>query len=639
MKIYDTKYKDLIAALDFFQKGDLDNAQIKCQKVLLLEPKSIDANHLLGVIYLQRQMFSTALEFIDKALASGGSNPKFLSNRSLALSGLGRFEEAIIEVDNAIELDPLFAESYYNRSNILLKVERFNEALNDLDKFITLKPNHYIAIYVKANLLKKLGHVDLAIVNYKEVIKLKPDFTEAMINLGLLLADSGSLEESMTFFDGVISIRPDIYECYINKGALLERMGKFEDAYNSFKKALTLNPNAKDALLNTGIVSEKLGKLQESLDCYSQLIKLDSKNLGAYFNRGYVNERLQRLDDSINDYTKAIELAPEYWDAYWNRALAILCKGDYEKGWLEYENRFKLTMAGNFYAKGGSKYALWNGDPQLIQGKVLLVFAEQGLGDTIQFCRYIKHVSSMGAKVVFQVQRPLINLLKELEGVGEIICEGEQLPEFDYYCYLMSLPLFLNTKIDSIPNTIPYLKADPEKMKYWGEKLGPKTNKRVGLVWSGGFRPDRPDLWLLNRRRNVDLIKLAGLKTDGIEFYSLQKGELPEAELVVLHLQNWDGPKIINQADYLNDFTDTAALIENLDLIISVDTSTAHLAGALGKPVWLMNRFDTCWRWLLVRNDSPWYPSFKIFRQESPDDWGPVVKKMQQELQNFAKNQ
>lgn len=628
----------LAHAFSTFQKGDLDKAQATCQQILLKEPESIDVNHLLGVIYLQKQMFSEALEFIDKAMAGGGSNAKFLSNRSLALSGLGRFEEAILAVDNSIKLDPLFAESFYNRSNILMKVERFNEALHDLDKFIALKPNHYIAMYVRANLLKKLGHADLAMAAYKQVIKLKPDFIEAMLNIGLLLADRGSLEESMTFFDKVISMRPDIYECYVNKGALLERMGKFEDAYNSFKKALTLNPNAKDALLNTGIVSQKLGKLQESLDCYNQLIELDPKNLGAYFNRGYVNERLQRLDNSINDYSKAIELAPDHWDAYWNRALAILCKGDYERGWLEYENRFKLAMAANFYSKGESKHSLWNGDSQLIQGKVLLVFAEQGLGDTIQFCRYVKHLSNMGAKVVFQVQRPLINLLKKLDGVSEIIYEGEQLPEFDYFCYLMSLPLLLKTNIDSIPNKIPYLNACPEKVKFWAEKLGPKINKRVGLVWSGGFRPDRPDLWLLNRRRNIELVKLLSLKTEGIEFYSLQKGELPEAELVVLHLQNWDGPKIINQADCLNDFTDTAALIANLDLLITVDTSTAHLAGALGKPVWLMNRFDTCWRWLLDRSDSPWYPTFRIFRQESPDDWAPVIGKIQQELQNFAKS-
>lgn len=638
MKIHNQNHKLLINALDLFNKGDYDKVKVICQQVLLKEPNSIDANHLLGVVFLQKQMFAEALGFINQALAGDKNNAQFLSNRSLVLSGLGRFEEAMIDVNKAITLDPLFAESFYNRSNILIKLERFKEALDSLDKFISLRSNHYIAMFVRANLLRKVKHLDLAMAAYKEVLKLKPDFIEAILNIGLLHADNGSLEESMTYFDRALSIRPDMYECYVNKGALFERMGKFEDAYQCFKKALSINPIAKDALLNAGIVSEKLGKLQESLDCYDRLLELDPKNLGAYFNRGYVNERLQRLDSSISDYNKAIELAPDHWDAYWNRALAILCKGDFEKGWLEYENRFKLKMAANFYSRDEVKKSLWNGDPQLIRQKVLLVRSEQGLGDTIQFCRYVKQLSNMGAKVILQVQGPLINLLNELDGVSKVIHESEPLPEFDYFCHLMSLPLLLQTKIDSIPNQIPYLSANPEKVQFWADRLGPKINKRVGLVWSGGFRADRPDLWLLNRRRNIELIKLLSLKTDGIEFHSLQKGELPEAELVVQYLQNWDGPQIHNQADHLEDFTDTAALIENLDLLISVDTSTAHLAGALGKPVWLMNRFDTCWRWFLERSDSPWYPTFRIFRQESPDDWGPVIKKIQQELQKFAKS-
>jgi tetratricopeptide (TPR) repeat protein len=279
-------------------------------------------------------------------------------------------------------------------------------------------------MFVRANLLRKVKHLDLAMAAYKEVLKLKPDFIEAILNIGLLHADNGSLEESMTYFDRALSIRPDMYECYVNKGALFERMGKFEDAYQCFKKALSINPIAKDALLNAGIVSEKLGKLQESLDCYDRLLELDPKNLGAYSNRGYVNERLQRLDSSISDYNKAIELAPDHWDAYWNRALAILCKGDFEKGWLEYENRFKLKMAANFYSRDEVKNSLWNGDTQLIRQKVLLVRSEQGLGDTIQFCRYVKQLSNMGAKVILQVQGPLINLLNELDGVSKVIHES-----------------------------------------------------------------------------------------------------------------------------------------------------------------------------------------------------------------------
>ena len=279
----------------------------------------------------------------------------------------------------------------------------------------------------------------------------------------------------------------------------------------------------------------------------------------------------------------------------------------------------------------------WNGDPFIIQGKNLLVRAEQGLGDTIQFCRYVKLLHEMKAKeVILRVQKPLLKLLDRIEGVTAVVSDSEPMPNFDLYCNLMSLPLLLKTSLNNIPNQIPYIKADPIKVKEWAERLGPKVNKRVGLVWSGGFRPDRPDLWLLNRRRNIELVKLRDLKTEGIEFHSLQKGELPEAELVIQYLKDWDGPQIINHADALNDFTDTAALLENLDLLISVDTSVLHVAGALGKPVWLLNRFDTCWRWFLERDDSPWYPSVRIFRQKSFDDWDPVITDVKRALMSFA---
>jgi hypothetical protein len=196
----------------------------------------------------------------------------------------------------------------------------------------------------------------------------------------------------------------------------------------------------------------------------------------------------------------------------------------------------------------------------------------------------------------------------------------------------MSLPLAFKTELDTIPAQIPYLSCSEEKKLYWKEKLGPKTKPRVGLVWSGGFRPNQPELWGVNNRRNIPLQKLATLKNPEIEFYSLQKGEPAESELKQLQAQAWDGPHIIDITSELTDFTDTAALIENLDLVIAVDTSTAHLAGALGKPVWLLNRFDTCWRWLLDRNDSPWYPSVTLYRQEKSGDWDGVLDKVRANL-------
>ncbi|HVC44095.1 MAG TPA: glycosyltransferase family 9 protein, partial [Candidatus Binataceae bacterium] len=225
----------------------------------------------------------------------------------------------------------------------------------------------------------------------------------------------------------------------------------------------------------------------------------------------------------------------------------------------------------------------------------------------------------------------------DLEGVAQVAARGHALPEFDYYCPLMSLPLAFKTTLSSIPAQIPYLKADADKARRWQEKLGEKAKLRVGVVWSGGFRPDQPELWPVNNRRNIPLAKLASLRHADVEFYSLQKGQPAASELTDLLAQHWDGPPLIDFTDLLHDFSDTAALIEQLDLVIAVDTSTAHLAGAMGKPVWILSRFDNCWRWLLDRTDSPWYPTARLYRQASPGDWDQVIQRVAADLSHLVR--
>jgi hypothetical protein len=230
----------------------------------------------------------------------------------------------------------------------------------------------------------------------------------------------------------------------------------------------------------------------------------------------------------------------------------------------------------------------------------------------------------------------LRRLLASLEGVAQWVVQGEALPPFDCHCPLMSLPLAFNTTLESIPCKNPYLSAGHERLEYWRDKLCERTKPRVGLVWSGGFRPNQPELWSVNDRRNIPLRGLAALRHSDIEFYSLQKGQPAEGELTALLQEGWDGPPLNDFTHELQDFEDTAALIEQLDLVISVDTSSAHLAGALGKPVWILNRFDTCWRWLAQRTDSPWYPTVRLYRQERRGDWDGVVQKMRHDLEAFA---
>jgi hypothetical protein len=238
-------------------------------------------------------------------------------------------------------------------------------------------------------------------------------------------------------------------------------------------------------------------------------------------------------------------------------------------------------------------------------------------------------VADLGARVILEVDSSLQNLLTSLEGVAQVVSQGDTLPAFEFHSSLMSLPYAFKTTLTTIPAQIPYLRSDSEKVRYWREKMGDPRKPRVGLVWAGGFRAEHQ---AVSSRRNISLKQLARLNQAEVELYSLQKGQLAESELADLSLDEWGGPKPIDYTHLLQDFSDTAALLENLDLIITVDTSTAHLAGALGRPVWLLNRFDTCWRWMLNRNDSPWYPTMRLYRQPTAGDWGGVVAAVESDL-------
>src|SRR6185312_11037414 len=310
-------------------------------------------------------------------------------------------------------------------------------------------------------------------------------------------------------------------------------------------------------------------------------------------------------------------------------AHAHLALGHFERGWALYEARWEKT--GDY---GLGDVPVWDGQAPL-EGRTILLRAEQGLGDTLQFCRYAKPVKARGARVVLEVQAPLARLMQGLEGVDEVVAFSSEATPADCQVLLMSLPHALGTTVETIPGDTPYLAADPAAVARWEARLGPKARPRVGLVWSGGFR-DEADLRWVNGRRNIALERLAPLKGAEVDFVSLQKGEPGEGELKALKARGWDGPDILEVMDEVSDFADTAALIEVLDLVITVDTSTAHLAGALGKPVWILNRYDSCWRWLTDRDDSPWYPSVRLFRQAGMGDWHAVVARVRAELDRLT---
>lgn len=450
--------------------------------------------------------------------------------------------------------------------------------------------------------------------------------------LSVVAAMQFDYASALGLIDQVIALTPDNAIAHSNRGNILKELNRFEEALESLDKGIKLDPSYVEAYSNKGNVLQDLHRYDEALEWYDQALALQPNYAEVYSNKGNTLELLHRHHEAMECFDMATTINPQYVDAYWHKALGQLSGGDYESGWQNYEARwFKKDAIRLLYGNIPRLETLQN-----VAGKKILIWAEQGLGDTLQFCRYIKPLSELGASVTFLVQKPLMNVLNSLSQYCTLIDSiNSESQNFAYQSPLLSLPLLFETRVESIPAENPYLTYDEEKCSQFASRLGGRKGLRVGMVWNGGFRAEHPELWAVNKRRNIELEQIAKLKDiPGVVFYSLQKGDPAEAELISKKEALWPG--IVNCVQWLDDFADTAALIENLDLIISVDTSTAHLAGALGKPVWILNRYDSCWRWLRGRSDSPWYPSAKIYQQSEPGNWGSVLDQVKLDLSALA---
>jgi tetratricopeptide (TPR) repeat protein len=538
-------------------------------------------------------------------------------------------ERIYIEV---LQHQPQHFDAIHLLGVIAIQTRQTMRGIELITKAIGLNPNVAAAHGNLGNALRELKRPGEALASYDRAIALKPDAAETYYNRGLALQDLKRPEDALASYDRAIALKPDFADAYNNRGRALRDLKRPEDVLASYDKVIALNPDYTEAHNNRGIALRDLKRPDDALASHDRAIALKPDYAEAHYNRGLALQDLKRPEDALAGYDKAIALKPDYADAYVSQSFCFLLMGRFEQGWRQYEWRKKQSkpVAARPYLQ-----PLWLGE-QNIAGKTLFIYWEQGLGDLIQFCRYAKLAADLGARVILESPKPLMSLLATLPGVTQLIEAGSPLPAFDYQCPLLSLPLAFKTTLSSIPATIPYLKADLEKTRLWKQRLGEGHKRKVGLVWSGGVRPNQPELWFIDSRRNIPLADFAVLKHPDIDFYSLQKGEPAESELAELIRQNWEGPRIVDFASRLADFSDTAALVENLDLVITVDTSTAHLAGALGKPVWLLNRVDTCWRWLLNRTDSPWYPTATLYRQEKAGHWEDVLQRIRMDLDMFS---
>jgi len=631
---FEAKFLEAVA---LHRQSRIDEAFAAYQQVLEWNPRHAPTLNFLSVIAFQSGDFQRALELASRAVAFDPRSAGTHLIRGHCFARLEQLEAAVESYERAIALSPEFADAHWYRADALDQLGRHMEALSGYDEALALKPDAVEIHNNRANALRALRRFEEAITGYDRAIAMAPQIAAPYFNRGLAQHERKCYEAALASYDQAIIINPRYAEAYYGRGNVLKDMRRLDASLSDYDRAIELRSGYAEAYVNRGNVLGELERFDAALASYDSAIALTPGNAFAHCNRGILLFGLQRHREALDCLDRAIVLDPDHALAHFTRGLVHMTLGDFQKGWPEFEWRWKNEHCVTSREKRNLRQPLWLGE-QPVRGRTILVHCEQGLGDTIQFSRYLTLLVERGATVIFEVPESLHSLMRSLPGVQHWR-QGDPLPAFDCYCPLMSLPLAFKTTLDTVPSQMPYLRADPQRALHWRERLGERTGLRVGVVWSAGVRSDLPELQSVNDRRNIPLIQLAATKLPNVQFYSLQKGQPAEGELAALMASRWDGPALVDHARALHDFGETAALIEQLDLVISVDTSTAHLAGALGKPVWILLCFDACWRWLRDRGDSPWYPSARLYRQSRRGDWQAVVQQVSRDLELLAARQ
>lgn len=542
-------------------------------------------------------------------------------HQAVTLQQNGAYAEAGELYREILALRPRHFDAIQLLGALSLQAGRLDEGIELLKKAIAINgmqaPLHSNLAYAY-NAQRRFSE---GLASANRALALQPNFADALSNRGNALAGLDRPAEALASFEKALALQPALAQAWNNRACVLRDLDRPADALASCDQAIALQSGYADAWSNRANALSDLNRPVEAQESYRRAIELAPALADAWNNLGLTLVDLKQHEQALPSYERALALAPDFAEAHWNHSLCLLQMGRLEQGWREYEwrwQRHRIKAAQRHFAQ-----PLWLGEFPL-DGKTILLHAEQGLGDTLQFCRYAPLVAAMGAKVILEAPQELMRLLGTLDGVTELVEQGQALPAFDCHTPLLSLPLAFGTELASIPAATPYLRADEAASQRWAQRLagGAASALKVGLVWAGGNRAHVAELRKTDARRSIALDILRPiLDVPQVQFYSLQKGppaqQLPERPDLA--------GRIVDHTDEFADFADTAAFVANLDLVITVDTAVAHLAGALGKPVWIMNRFDTCWRWLLDRTDSPWYPNVRLFRQPALGDWNSVV--------------
>ncbi len=605
-------------AQDQYQAGKLAAAEGIYRQVVGQDAQLVEAWFWLALIADQLGRPADSVDLYQKVLELQPGSAEAYGNLGSVLLKLGRVDAAIAQHRKSLELLPRDAKAHYNLAIALYRNNQTEDAIHYYQQAVMLMPDYVNAHHNLGMALHRQGRTEDAIAHYRQAIVLEPTHASAHNSLGVSLYQQGKLDEAIAHYRQAIALVPSYVSALDNLGIALKQQGKLEEALVQFQQAIALHPSYANAYINLSNTFRELDKFDQAIAHCQEAIRLQPTNADAHNTFGCILVDRAQFEAAIGRFEDAIRHRPDFADAHLNLGIILLQTGEFERGFAEYHWRWKTKQCPDLrYTQ-----ALWSGNP--IPGKVILLTAEQGFGDTIQFARYAPLVAQRGGIVVIACQKPLMRLLATVPGVDHCVDRDQDNVEIHTHAPLLELPYILGTTVDTIPATVPYLfpPADAQSLP-----TSPLAPFKIGFVWA-----TNPTNSTAGKRSCPLTQFLSLLEIPEVALYSLQK-EPTESDRPLLQRD-----RLYNLQDHLGDFADTAAAIAQLDLVITVDTSVAHLAGALGKPTWTLLPHVADWRWLVNREDNPWYPTMRLFRQSQPGDWAEVFQRVTHALQTEIQN-
>jgi len=550
---------------------------------------------------------------------------------------ISNIAQAIAIYKHIITIDPQNFLAHINCANLFFMHDMYDQAYDFYEKSIELNPLSDAAHFNLGLLLESEGICEQAIESYKNACEANPKHHKALLQLAKLLKEQNCLQESANYFHKILSVYPKNFESHYNLAKIYQKLEPVSaratvgQSLYHYHIATELQENDPDLLTDYANVLNRINETEKALELYLKVVELIPYSAPAHYNVGYTLKKLNRMEESLPFYEKAVQLDPESPFMRFGISLAYLTAGNFKDGWREYEYRWDTH---NIPKKKFPK-PLWNGES--LKNKTILLYTEQGLGDNFQFIRYAKVAKQMGATVIFESKKSLANIISLCPYIDHIVTQDQEIPDFDFYAPLMSMPFLCSTTRDTIPCQIPYLYAKEELVKKWENILCENKNFKIGICWQGNTSFKTKDLQNVFSGRSIKLKYLQPLMNiEHVSMYSLQKIEHDQGETLKNYCKLKTLGKDFDTAQ--GSFCDTAAVIQNLDLVITVDTSIAHLAGGLGAPVWVLIPDPPDFRWMTDIDHSPWYPTMKLFRQTKSGSWQDVILKIKQKLQSIVEN-